>query len=842
MAEMEDWVKVQVKTFTKWVNLHLRSSNITITDITQDFKDGKALARLTSDLTGEKIKTNKKAKMKLHCLENINATMKCLKDKVKLVNIGALDVYEGNIKQILGLVWTMILKFEVEDIEIDGISGKKGLLLWCQRVTRDYENVHIQNFDKSWKTGLAFNAIIHHFRPDLIDYENLGSDAAANAAVAFDAAEQNFGIPQLLDPSDIAVPKPDEKVVMTYVAELYKYFSKFAKADAMIRGIKEAVACTQRHDGMIEEYYTVGDALNEFIDEQNALFTSEDLGSDAEAVTQKIAELEALSEQARPEHYAMLNTLQSVLDALHKSQRANGRTEFEPREGRTLSDLQGKWESMTDNGATYRDTLKENLVNYQKFGNLLNKFRAKHRVVKDFLDGQETYFNTADVNRTNVGDIETALMRCQASNSALTRYEPLVGALEDMASQVDEGHVAHAEMKENSEAARAAHTAVTEQCAAFQSSLEDDLSKEKGLLETAKTYRIAASDFILDVDELAESTLEPVEGAAKYDRDNTVERNNAMREQIPVLREKLESLKESADVLAEERPDYVDEEHAYDTLASKLDDAEASLNKYKEDLDEAIAAADAQDATMKEYAEAANAVKATLDERKNSISDVEGEPADRIAAYDGIAAQLEEDKEALGPLEEFDAAAAIGNPYTKESTNGLKALAKDIERSLARAKEVAEAELEPVAQGLTPAQIEQLEQAFKEMDPEGTGKLNEEAFKTTLTAIGMVLPDDVAAVMAKYGVDGEIDLDGVKSFMEDAFASGSTITDVKRGFETLTGHPYLATEAHINQHFSEPAGMADWINGEMKRTTEGTLKEGEEGFNYVAFTDDMFTR
>lgn len=839
---MEDWVKVQVNVFTKWVNLHLRSSNITISNITEDFKDGRALGRLTAELTGQRVKTRKKASMKLHCLENINASLKVLKEHVKLVNIGALDVYDGSIKQILGLVWTMILRFEVEDIEIDGISGKKGLLLWCQTVTKSYDNVHINNFDRSWRTGLAFNAIIHHFRPDLIDYENLGDDAQANAAIAFQAAEQNFGIPQLLDPEDIDVPKPDEKVVMTYVAELYKYFSKFAKADAMIRGIKEAVACTQRHDGMIAEYYTVSDALSEWIDEQNATFSSEDLGENAEAVQQKIAELEENSELSRPEHYAMLNTLQSILDALHKSEAANGRATWEPREGRSLDDLNLRWDEMTSAGSTYRDTLKENLVNYKKFGNLLNKFRAKHKVVRDFLDAQELYFNTAEPNRTNVGDIETALMRCDASDSALSRYDPLVGALEEMAGQVDESHEAHSEMNDSASAARASHGEVTELCAAFREGLEGDLAKEKGLLESAKRYRIAAADFTLDVDELTESTLEPVEGAAQYDRDNTIARNAAMQERVPQLRQTLEELKADADVLAEERPDYIDEEHAYDGLVAKLDEAEAGLTQYKSDLDEAIAAADAADADMRTYADAVNAYKDVLTEHSSSVGAVEGEPASRIEQYDAIAEKLNEDKSQLDDIEALDQKAAIGNPYTKESTSGLKALTKDIERSLTRAKEVAQQELEPVSQGLTPKQIAELEQAFKEMDPEGTGKLNEEAFKTTLTAIGMVLPDDVAAVMAKYGVDGEIDLDGLKSFMEDAFASGSTIDDVKRGFEALTGHPYLATEDQINQHFAEPAGMAQWINDEIKRVSEGQMKEGEEGGNYQLFSDDMFTR
>ncbi len=81
-----------------------------------------------------------------------------------------------------------------------------------------------------------------------------------------------------MEPQDIDVPKPDEKVVMTYVAELYKYFSKFAKADQVVRGIKEAVACTQRHDQMIDEYYTVADELADYVEKQSQVYAAEDLG------------------------------------------------------------------------------------------------------------------------------------------------------------------------------------------------------------------------------------------------------------------------------------------------------------------------------------------------------------------------------------------------------------------------------------------------------------------------------------------------------------------------------------------------------------------------------------
>lgn len=84
---------------------------------------------------------------------------------VKLASIGPEAIVDGNRTLTLGMIWTVILRFAIQGLSEEGISAKQGLLLWVQRKTEGYKGVNVQDFQDSFKDGLAFCALIHRHRP-----------------------------------------------------------------------------------------------------------------------------------------------------------------------------------------------------------------------------------------------------------------------------------------------------------------------------------------------------------------------------------------------------------------------------------------------------------------------------------------------------------------------------------------------------------------------------------------------------------------------------------------------------------------------------------------------------
>ncbi|XP_066438671.1 EH domain-binding protein 1-like protein 1 isoform X2 [Eleutherodactylus coqui] len=99
------------------------------------------------------------------------------------------------------------------------------LLYWCQEITSGYRGVRVNNFTTSWRNGLAFCAILHHFHPESINYDTLDPlNVKENNKKAYDGFAA-LGIPPLLSPSDMLLRSvPDKLIILTYICQIRSHF------------------------------------------------------------------------------------------------------------------------------------------------------------------------------------------------------------------------------------------------------------------------------------------------------------------------------------------------------------------------------------------------------------------------------------------------------------------------------------------------------------------------------------------------------------------------------------------------------------------------------------------
>ncbi|XP_036139731.1 dystrophin, isoforms A/C/F/G/H isoform X13 [Monomorium pharaonis] len=225
--ERED---VQKKTFAKWINSQLlKNHHDPISDLFIDLRDGNRLLSLLEVLTSKTYK-RERGRMRVHHLNNVNKALQILEqNNVKLVNISSNDIVDGNPKLTLGLVWSIILHWQVhyhlKDLmtELQQTNLEKTLLAWCRQNSQNYPGVDIKNFTTSWSDGLAFNAILHKWKPHLFDFNNIArKHPNARLDHAFRFAQEHLNIERLLDPEDVNTSVPDKKSIMMYVTCLFQ--------------------------------------------------------------------------------------------------------------------------------------------------------------------------------------------------------------------------------------------------------------------------------------------------------------------------------------------------------------------------------------------------------------------------------------------------------------------------------------------------------------------------------------------------------------------------------------------------------------------------------------------
>uniref|UniRef100_H3CWG1 Calponin-homology (CH) domain-containing protein n=1 Tax=Tetraodon nigroviridis TaxID=99883 RepID=H3CWG1_TETNG len=245
----DERMAVQARTFTRWINLVLQRSDppAAVHDLFKDIQDGRILMALLEQLSGSKLLYRfRSPPQRIFRLKNISEVLTFLADKqVQLPHMHASAVVDGDPSVVLRLVWSVILHFQaglsgrsasarlrpglsapVKQV-VGGLPGHDGgtvraLLQRVQRCTSRF-GVEVHDFGRSWRSGLAFLALVKSVNPALVDLSASWSrEPGENLQQAFAIARSSLDVAPLLEPDDLLGRVTDEPSIITYVSMFFQ--------------------------------------------------------------------------------------------------------------------------------------------------------------------------------------------------------------------------------------------------------------------------------------------------------------------------------------------------------------------------------------------------------------------------------------------------------------------------------------------------------------------------------------------------------------------------------------------------------------------------------------------
>uniref|UniRef100_A0A7N6FC49 Actinin alpha 3b n=1 Tax=Anabas testudineus TaxID=64144 RepID=A0A7N6FC49_ANATE len=402
------WEKQQRKTFTAWCNSHLRKAGTQIENIEEDFRNGLKLMLLLEVISGERLPKPDKGKMRFHKIANVNKALDFICSKgVKLVSIGAEEIVDGNVKMTLGMIWTIILRFAIQDISVEETSAKEGLLLWCQRKTAPYRNVN--------------------------------DDPIGNLNTAFEVAEKFLDIPKMLDAEDIVnTPKPDEKAIMTYVSCFYHAFAGAEQAETAANRICKVLAVNQENEKLMEEYEKLASELLEWIRRTIPWLENRVAEQTMRAMQQKLEDFRDYRRVHKPPRVQEKCQLEINFNTLQTKLRLSNRPAFMPSEGKMVSDIANAWKGLEQVEKGYEEWLLTEIRRLERLDHLAEKFKQKCAMHEAWTAGKEDLLSQKDYESASLMEIRALMRKHEAFESDLAAHQDRVEQIAAIAQELNE--------------------------------------------------------------------------------------------------------------------------------------------------------------------------------------------------------------------------------------------------------------------------------------------------------------------------------------------------------------------------------------------------------------------
>ncbi|KAF7475100.1 Alpha-actinin-2 [Sciurus carolinensis] len=813
------WEKQQRKTFTAWCNSHLRKAGTQIENIEEDFRNGLKLMLLLEVISGERLPKPDRGKMRFHKIANVNKALDYIASKgVKLVSIGAEEIVDGNVKMTLGMIWTIILRFAIQDISVEETSAKEGLLLWCQRKTAPYRNVNIQNFHTSWKDGLGLCALIHRHRPDLIDYSKLNKDdPIGNINLAMEIAEKHLDIPKMLDAEDIVnTPKPDERAIMTYVSCFYHAFAGAEQAETAANRICKVLAVNQENERLMEEYERLASELLEWIRRTIPWLENRTPEKTMQAMQKKLEDFRDYRRKHKPPKVQEKCQLEINFNTLQTKLRISNRPAFMPSEGKMVSDIAGAWQRLEQAEKGYEEWLLNEIRRLERLEHLAEKFRQKASTHETWAYGKEQILLQKDYESASLTEVRALLRKHEAFESDLAAHQDRVEQIAAIAQELNELDY-HDAVNVNDRCQKICDQ--WDRLGTLTQKRREALERTEKLLETIDQLHLEFAKRAAPFNNWMEGAMEDLQDmfivhsieeiqsliTAHEQFKATLPEADGERQSIMAIQNEVEKVIQSYNIRISSSNPY--STVTMDEIRTKWDKVKQLVPIRDQSLQEELARQHANERLRRQFAAQANAIGPWIQNKMEEIArssiQITGALEDQmnqlkqyehnIINYKNNIDKLEGDHQLIQEALVFD---NKHTNYTMEHIRvGWELLLTTIARTI---NEVETQILTRDAKGITQEQMNEFRASFNHFDRRKNGLMDHEDFRACLISMGYDLGEaEFARIMTLVDPNGQgtVTFQSFIDFMTRETADTDTAEQVIASFRILASDkPYILAE------------------------------------------------
>jgi len=823
MSQQQQWEIIQQKAFTRWVNAHLRKRGREIKDIIEDLKDGVQLINLYEIISEEQLgKYYPTPQSKFHKIANLNLILNKINSFVASVGIrvqfGPEQILDGVKQQVLGMIWCLIHKFEIQDISEEALSAREGLLLWCKKKTAGYKDVKVDNFNYSWEDGLAFAALIHKHRPDLLnfdEYQSTKENKQENLQKIFDLAEKHLDIPQILDAVDMVKYKPDDKAVMAYVAYYWKKFSSNQKAEKAAKKIGAAAKKQKELEAMQHEYEVRARALLAWINEAIAAYSDpEGMRKESNSlakVTVKSGEFKEFKNKQKPPKLTDKNDLEVLLTNIRSKQKNEGLPQYNPPEELTTQAIDGTWDSLNSTQESYDKALSQHLALMKRLEILLGRFKSRSQKVLGWQTEKVQSMSAEDVKKLEtISALQARSKIHEAFSEEVQSVEKSLTQLREVANEIiSNEHEAAPEVQASLDSLNQQQTQVMDTAKELSTRLADELTRREELVRLCLEFARKAEQVNLFCEDALLSLIEPVRASSVKDVElyqNTVDgiEQEHAGENATALNDLAELEKK---ITAEEGNPTEFSKLSLAQVNEKYQAVRAQLDARKKDLGGETVTQQERATLLHDFSTQVNDYTAWTNKTKDVInncvsteSSLEEQRATIVqvgnASIDESKSKVENLTSLFKKLEELDIAEQ--SPITLQA---LSVLGEQVNSFVKKRLESIEQQLvASKASTLTPEQVKDFKDVFVHFDKDRDGQLTKLDFKACCASLGEDIPDETLnEVFNGYdqNKDGKISFDEFIDFMVKINKASTGYEDVLDAFVAIAGGNAIVTEGQL---------------------------------------------